>query len=75
MLEPHRLDFPVIKQQRRVIYLALFLPERADQQGRAAIGGLGRQRLDCVRSRFLKGATDHKIFGRVTGHDQFTRHQ
>ena len=70
-LEAHGLDAPMVEQGDGVVAAAVLDPWRADEQGRAAVSRLARERLQRRAAGFLKGRLQHEILGRIARQKQF----
>ena len=56
-----------------VVERSVLDPGQADEHGRAAVGGLPRQRLAGGAAGLLKRRLQHEILGRIAGEEQFRR--
>ena len=66
-LEAERRDPAAIEQRAGIVELAVLDPGRADQHGRAAVGGLARQLLDRRAAGRLERRLQHQVFRRIAG--------
>ena len=65
------LDLAAVEQRDGVVALVLVRPGRADDDARAAIGGVGGQRLDRPAAGVLEGRLEHQVLRRIAGDEQF----
>ena len=65
MLETDGGDLAALEQKRRVVEPGVVAPRRAEQQGRAAVAGLGGEGLDARLDALLKGGFENQVLGRV----------
>lgn len=66
-------DLAPVEMEDRIVQAALFEPGRADQHGRAAIGGLARKLGGGGHGGTLEGRLQHQIFRRIAGQKQFRK--
>ena len=74
-LVAQRLDLATVEQRDGVVALALVRPGRADDDARAAIGGVGGQRLDGLAAGVLESRLEHQVLRRIAGDEQLRQDQ
>ena len=74
-LVAQRLDLAAVDERDGVVALVLARPRRADDDARAAIGGLGGQRLDRPAAGVLEGRLENEVFRRIAGDEQLGEDQ
>src|SRR5262249_31950662 len=69
-LVPQRLHTASIEESDRVVELALLRPDRADNDTRAAVAGLGSERLHHRPRRRAECRPAHEVLGWVAGNEE-----
>ncbi len=73
-LEAHGLDAAVVEQRIGVVGRAVLDEGQADEQRRAAVGGVARDILAGGAAGLEKGRLQHQILGRIAGDEQLGKH-